>query len=396
MAVMRWIEILGRVSCLGIVVGATVSVVIADEPRLNQIQVLGTHNSYHIAPTPAIYDLVASAGRRRAEGLDYSHRPLNEQLSKLGIREIELDVFADPKGGLYAEPNLRKMVKNRGKDPGPDPAADGQLHKPGFKILHVQDVDFRSHTPTFVDALKQIRTWSRANRRHVPIMIMVELKDEAFFGLSTKPVKFGRDEVDQVDAAILSVFDRSEILTPDRVRGRFETLPEALRSQGWPALDAVRGLVMFSLENENALREHYLDGHKALRGRVMFATVAPSDPAAAWFNINNPLEEFDRIQKLVRDGFIVRTRADADTVQARSNDTTQCDKALASGAQFVSTDYPEPDRRLSDYCVRLPGMVIARPNPVTGDKVSGSIDLESGKPAPGDPAHSKSKRGNGI
>jgi hypothetical protein len=396
MAVMRWIEILGRVSCLGVVVGATVSVVIAGEPRLNQIQVLGTHNSYHIAPTPAIYDLVASAGRRRAEGLDYSHRPLNEQLSKLGIREIELDVFADPKGGLYAEPNLRKMVKNRGKDPGPDPAADGQLHKPGFKILHVQDVDFRSHTPTFVDALKQIRTWSRANRGHVPIMIMVELKDEAFFGLSTKPVKFGRDEVDQVDAAILSVFDRSEILTPDRVRGRFETLPEALRSQGWPALDAVRGLVMFSLENENALRENYLDGHKALRGRVMFATVAPSDPAAAWFNINNPLEEFDRIQKLVRDGFIVRTRADADTVQARSNDTTQRDKALASGAQFVSTDYPESDRRLSDYCVRLPGMVIARPNPVTGDKVSGSIDLESGKPAPGDAAHAKSKRGNGI
>jgi hypothetical protein len=396
MAVMRWIEILGRVSCLGVVVGATVSAAIAGEPRLNQIQVLGTHNSYHIAPTPAIYDLVASAGRRRAEGLDYSHRPLNEQLSKLGIREIELDVFADPKGGLYAEPNLRMMVKNRGKDPGPDPAADGQLHKPGFKVLHVQDVDFRSHTPTFVDALKQIRSWSRANRRHVPIMIMVELKDEAFFGLSTKPAKFGRDEVDQVDATVLSVFDRSEILTPDRIRGRFETLPEALQSQGWPVLDTVRGLVMFSLENENALREHYLDGHKALRGRVMFATVAPGDPAAAWFNINNPLEEFDRIQKLVRDGFIVRTRADADTVQARSNDTTQRDKALASGAQFISTDYPEPDRRLSDYCVQLPGMVIARPNPVTGDKVSGSIDLESGKPAPGDAAHSKSKRGNGI
>ena len=388
---MRWIEILGRVSCLGIVVGMSASAVIAGEPRLNQIQVLGTHNSYHIAPTPAIYDLVASAGQRRAEGLDYSHRPLNEQLSKFGIREIELDVFADPKGGLYAEPNLRKMVKNRGKDPGPDPAADGQLHKPGFKVLHVQDVDFRTHTPTFVDALKQIRSWSRANRRHVPIMIMVELKDEAFFGLSTKPAKFGREEVDQVDAAILSVFNQSEILTPDRVRAQFETLPEALRSQGWPALDAVRGLVLFSLENENALREHYLDGHKALRGRLMFATVAPGDPAAAWFNINDPVEEFDRIQKLVRDGFIVRTRADADTVQARGNDPTQRDKALASGAQFVSTDYPEPDHRLSDYCVWLPGEVVARPNPVIGDKVSGCVDLESGKSVPGHAAHSKSK-----
>ena len=216
----------------------------------------------------------------------------SEQFSRLGIREIELDVFADPKGGLYAEPNLRKMVKNRGKDPGPDPAADGKLSKPGFKVLHVQDVDFRTHAPTFVDALKQIRSWSRANRRHVPIMIMVELKDEAIFGLSTKPAKFGRDEVDEVDAEILSVFDRSEILTPDRVRGRFETLPEAIQVQGWPALDAVRGLVMFSLENENALREQYLDGHQALQGRVMFTTVAPTRPRGRLVQYQRPDQGF--------------------------------------------------------------------------------------------------------
>jgi Phosphoinositide phospholipase C, Ca2+-dependent len=323
---------------------------------------------------------VASAGRRRAEGLDYSHCPLSEQFSRLGIREIELDVFADPKGGLYAEPNLRKMVKNRGKDPGPDPAADGTLRKPGFKVLHVQDVDFRTHTPTFADALEQIRSWSRAHQNHVPIMIMIELKDEAIFGLSTKPAKFGRDEVDKVDAEILSVFDRSEILTPDRIRGRFKTLPEAIRGQGWPVLDAVRGLVMFSLENENALRQHYLDGHQALQGRLMFTTVAPTDPAAAWFNINDPIKEFDRIQMLVRDGFLVRARADADTVQARANDTEQRDKALASGAQFISTDYPEPDRRLTDYCVRLPGGIVARRNPVVGEAASDRRDFESRKP----------------
>ena len=365
----------------GLAVAMSVGTAAGGEPRLNQIQVIGTHNSYHIAPAPAIYDLVASAGRRRAEGLDYSHCPLAEQFSRLGIREIELDVFADPKGGLYADPNLRKMVKKRGKDPGPDPAADGKLRKPGFKVLHVQDVDFRTHTPTFVDALKQIRSWSRAYRHHVPIMIMIELKDEAIFGLSTKPAKFGRDEVDEVDAEILSVFDRSEILTPDRVRGRFKTLPEAIRAQGWPALDAVHGLVMFSLENENALRQQYLDGHQALKGRLMFTTVAPTDPAAAWFNINDPIKEFDRIQKLVRDGFLVRTRADAETVQARTNDTNQRDKALASRAQFISTDYPEPDRRLTDYCVRLPGGIVARPNPVIGDPALGHIDLESQKPA---------------
>jgi hypothetical protein len=351
----------------------------ASEPLLNQIQVIGSHNSYHIAPAPALLELIATTGRNRAEGLDYTHRPLPEQFSRLGIRQIELDVFADPKGGLFARPRMRQTLKDRGKDPGPDPDFDGQLRGPGLKVLHVQDVDFRTHCPNFREGLKQVRSWSRANPRHVPILILVELKDEAIFGLPTRPVKFGTAELDQVDAEILSVFGRTEILTPDRVRGRFATLPEAIRAQGWPALEAVRGLVMFALDNEAPLRDRYLEGHPALRDRAMFATVAPTGPAAAWFKINDPIRDFDQIQALVRQGFLVRTRADADTRQARANDVTQRDKALASGAQFVSTDYPEPDRRLSEYCVRLPGGGVARSNPVSGDPAWGRIDLESGK-----------------
>ena len=74
----------------------------------------------------------------------------------------------------------------------------------------------------------------------------------------------------------------------------------------------------------------------------MFATVAPENPAAGWFKINDPIKAFDRIKKLVSQGFVVRTRADADTVQSRKNDVTQRDKALSSGAQFVSTDYASP------------------------------------------------------
>ena len=252
---MRWIGEFRREGYRYLAVGMagamSIAMAVADEPRLNQIQVIGTHNSYHIAPAPAIYELVASAGRRRAEGLDYSHRPLDEQLSQLGHPRDRARPVRRPQRRIVRRAKLAKDGQESGQGSGPDPAADGKLREPGFKVLHIQDVDFRTHTPTFVDALKQIRSWSRAHRNHVPIMIMIELKDEAIFGLSTKPVKFGRDEVDEVDIEILSVFDRSEILTPDRVRGRFKTLPEAIRAQGWPALDAVRGLVMFSLENEN-------------------------------------------------------------------------------------------------------------------------------------------------
>jgi len=95
--------LLGGLSRLGIffVSWTGVASAWAGEPRLNQIQVIGTHNSYHLAPDPAVRALIAAAGRHRAEALDYSHRPLGEQYSQLGIRQIELDVYADPEGKLF-------------------------------------------------------------------------------------------------------------------------------------------------------------------------------------------------------------------------------------------------------------------------------------------------------
>ena len=108
---------------------------------------------------------------------------------------------------------------------------------------------------------------------------------------------------------------------------------------------------------------------------------AGDNPAAAWFKINDPIKQYDRIRKMVSEGFLVRTRADADTVQSRKNDVTQREKAFSSGAQFVSTDYARPDRRFSDYSVCFPGGHIARSNPVSGSPSWADLDLETGKPA---------------
>ena len=77
---------------------------------------------------------------------------------------------------------------------------------------------------------------------------------------------------------------------------------------------------------------------------------------------------FAEIQKLVKEGFLVRTRADGDSEEAYTNDLSRAKKALASGAQFVSTDYPEVDARVGTYEVKLPGGVTARANPVSGAK----------------------------
>ncbi len=348
----------------------------ADELRVNQTQVIGTHNSYHVAPHPNVLNLIGATSRRQAEGLDYTHRPLAEQFSRLGIRQVELDVFADPNGGHFATPAARQILQTQHKDAGPDPDEGGKLRKPGLKVLHVPDIDYITTAPTFVDALAQVRDWSKAHPRHVPILILVELKDDAIPVLPTRPIKFDKAQLDAVDAEILSVFDRKQILSPDDVRGESATLPEALHSRGWPSLESGRGKVLFALDNEGAIRDRYLEDHPGLKGRLLFVTVPPEHPAAAFMKVNDPVKDFDRIQKLVREGFLVRTRADADTAESRKNDTSRRDKALSSGAQFISTDYPEPRAEFSTYQVHLPGKATARANPINADASQAATDLE--------------------
>ena len=109
----------------------------ADGIRFNEIQVIGTHNSYHIAPEPAMMALIERGREGRAASIDYTHRPLWEQFALLGIRQIELDVFADPKGGHYAMPGARALVKAANLGPLAEHDPQGRLKEPGLKVLFV-------------------------------------------------------------------------------------------------------------------------------------------------------------------------------------------------------------------------------------------------------------------
>jgi hypothetical protein len=320
--------------------------------------------------------LIAKTSPQTAEELDYTHCPLPEQLARLGIRQIELDCLADPEGGRFAEPLGIKRAAAAGLPPVPPPDPTGRLRQPGIKVMHVPDIDFGTSALTLVDALRQVREWSVEHPRHVPIFVLVELKEDSLGLGFTKVLPFNERELANLEQEILSVFPRREILTPDDVRGEAKTLPEALRQKGWPLLDDVRGRVMFGMDNEGAVRDRYLEGHTALEGRLLFVSVPATNAAAAWMKINNPVRDFEEIQELVRSGFLVRTRADGETTQARKNDYGQRERALASGAQFVSTDYPEPDARLSSYCVRFEHGVVARANPVNGPSQLKARELE--------------------
>ena len=96
----------------------------------------------------------------------------------------------------------------------------------------------------------------------------------------------------------------------------------------------------------------------------MFVDAASPDPDAAFVIVNDPITDGARIAQLVRSGFLVRTRADADTREARSGDLDRSVAAFGSGAHVVSTDYPVEDARHPGFVVTLPGGAPARCNPV--------------------------------
>jgi Phosphoinositide phospholipase C, Ca2+-dependent len=154
------------------------------------------------------------------------------------------------------------------------------------------------------------------------------------------------------------------------VCGNHKTLEEAVLSNGWPTLALARGKVVF-LMDQRPDGPLYLKGHPSLRGRAIFTNAEPGQPDSAFVEENDGPPE--TIAALVRKGYLVRTRTDADTREARTNDITRRDAALDSGAQLLSTDYPSSEpSSWTGYFVSLPGGEVARCNPV--NKLAGCID----------------------
>ncbi len=344
--------------------------------RINQIQVIGTHNSYHAGFAPSAAKLWQQKNPRAFDGLDYQHQPLAAQFDS-GVRQIELDVFADSKGGLYAHPSGPAMIAAAQLPPDPEFDPNGIMAKPGFKVMHMQDIDYRSTCQPFTACLEQVRHWSHAHPNHIPIFILVETKQEKPRAPAqvTEPEPFTSSTFDALDAEIRSIFPAKEIITPDDVRGRYETLNEAVLAGNWPTLAKARGKVIF-LMDQRPVGPIYLEGHPSLRGRVLFTNAEAGEPDAAFIERNDG--PADDITTLVRKGYLVRTRTDADTREARTNDTTRRNAMTSSGAQIISTDYPvnEPARWPGHFVVALPGNVVARCNPVNSPPACKTGSLE--------------------
>ena len=296
------------------------------ELRINQLQAVGTQNSYHLRPP----------GEAVAPEWDYAHPPLERQLDE-GVRQLELDVH-------YASDNR-------------------------FHVFNVPHRDESTTCALLRDCLRAVREWSVQHPLHHPIVVLIQPQDEL------DPLKID-GHYDELDAELLAVVPRDRIITPDDVRAGRRTLTEAVRSGGWPTLSESRGRILFVLADEGRHRAAYSRGGTSLDGRVMFVYGEDGGPLDAIRNVPDPIKGESEIRRLVGEGDLVRTQADDGGLEARIGDTTRVQAALRSGAQLISTDYPTPSD-LTDYLVAIPAGEPSRCDPASAPRACTPLDIEN-------------------
>lgn len=321
--------------------------------KLNDVQVIGSHNSYKIAIEKPLWNYLYQRDSVMAKSLQYEHIPIEEQLN-LGLRNLELDVFYDSIGGHFTNPKGLDIVRSLGKDV----SAFDEEHKLknfGLKLFHIQDIDFRSHYLLFKDCLKALKSWSNKSKNHTPIIVLINAKDKMIEDLK-KPFVFSEEALVSIDREILSIFSYQELITPNFVQGDYKTLEEAILTNGWPNLNSVKGKFLFVLDENEEKINRYLKGHSNKKDVVMFVNTKEGTNNSAFRIINNPIEHFDYIKQLVSKGYMVRTRADEGTNEARLDSYERFEKAKLSGAQVISTDYYLPSKLFkSSYRVSFNG-----------------------------------------
>ena len=115
--------------------------------NINQIQFVGSHNSYKQAMPEGFVKQLMKVNPEVMESLEYEHKPLAEQLD-LGIRKLELDIF---------------YLADEDK----------------FLVGHVQQIDMNSNCSLLRICLTQIIAWSQNNPTHAPIWICLLYTSDA-------------------------------------------------------------------------------------------------------------------------------------------------------------------------------------------------------------------------
>ncbi|MCF7930370.1 MAG: hypothetical protein K9L02_02545 [Acholeplasmataceae bacterium] len=268
--------------------------------KLNDIRILASHNSYKkYGTTLGKFFIGLGSTKEEAEGFKYGYKNFTEQF-EAGIRSMEIDL---------------------------------RLRKTEFMLTHVPLVDNSSVAPLFSLALDEIALFSENNPNHIPIIILMEIKDDWMI-LDHALQNIGSDQLKNLNTLIeTKLGDR--LFTPNDMLENGKTLNETVQTTGWPSVSSLLGKVIFVL-HPGSFTQTYYEIDSSLASLPMFIGIYPDQTSQSYASFivhNDP--DVSAISQLVNQGYIVRTRIDADLVYRQQD----YDDALASGAQILSSDY---------------------------------------------------------
>ena len=326
--------------------------------KLNQARWLGSHNSFKPVLPAAYYEALAARlqqpdgtaakerARQKLQSLRYGHASLTSQLNS-GLRLLELDFLKDDAGGSFARPlfgaELKQALQPQIQQDLSARYFPATLTQPGFKVLHLPDIDFASHCAEARDCIAALAQWSKTNPGHWPVLIVINVREQGAGAYlpadvaahATKVAPWQAQDYQALEQLWLDGLGRDRLLTPDDVRQVPLSLAASLRQYGWPTLKQAAGRFVLLFDGSPAQLALYRAGYPSLQGRLMFGNYPADTDEAAILVLNDPASQQAEITSALAQGLLVRTRSDEGNVLHPARFTL----ALKSGAQFISSDF---------------------------------------------------------
>lgn len=283
--------------------------------KLNDIQVLATHNSFKSMPNMYISKPIELFWGQKVRNGQYAMPYLTEQLNN-GIRGVEIDIAA------YGD---------------------------DFLVIHDPTTDWRTHVPDFELALREIKLWSDRNPNHIPINIMLQARNQ-FSVYTAKFKKFDKQRLTKLNDIMGEVFGRENIIKPSDLLGEYNSIQEAVQNNNWPMLSDCLGKVYFSfLFDEKESEQNYiaLDQTLNLQNGFVFAKKDAIKPYTAFILADSPFVEGHA--ELAANNYILRTRID----EQFNHSQERFQATIDLGAVILSTDYPIGNTYDDGYICKL-------------------------------------------
>lgn len=300
----------------------------SDGVRINEIAVIGTHNSYQ---------LLATSQKRALEGV----RSFLSSGEKGGNRNFEMDTYTQ---------QLEQGVRNLEIDI--ETVDDGE--NVSFIVTHSPITDNVSSAYDFAKGLEEIALWSDNNPNHLPVYLLIEPKGNVDSINNMK--NFNVDYAFELDKVIRDVLGE-RLLTPSLIRGSYETLEDMRMADAWPTLEEAAGKIIVLLHPCDVTAE-YIQADTAVSTQAMFPMLRFEDigkPYASFILDNEPENAIENNKQTIGEkNLMVRSRADnyPDSSEEKYSCADKC------GSHIITTDYPPRFVRAQEHIYDFDGYTV--------------------------------------